>query len=129
MLAVFDQRPRQGIGKDAGGKLEGETRALALLSDGVAGFQPAFDRQAGIRMAGEINVTCLVQLAHRLKTMIAVGRPVAIVVAHDHDRIEEAADLLNHRHQSLDVWFLGIALIGRVLDALDGKHGDNDECP
>ena len=56
--------------------------------------------------------------------MIAVGRPVAVVLPHDDQRIEKAADLLDHRHQSLDVGLRRIALVRRRLDAVDRQRDD-----
>ena len=54
--------------------------------------------------------------------MVAVRRPVPVVVPDEHDRIEEAADLLDHLHQPLDVRLRRIALIRRRLDAVDRQR-------
>ena len=59
---------------------------------------------------------------HRLQPVVAVGRPVAIVVADDDDRIEEAAELFDHRHQPLDVRIRRVALKRRRLDAIDRQR-------
>ena len=56
--------------------------------------------------------------------MVAVRRPIAIVLANQHQRIEEAPDLFDHRHQFLDVRVRRIALIGRGLDLVD-RQGDD----
>ena len=50
-------------------------------------------------------------LAQRLQTMIAVRRPVAVVLADGDDRIEEAAELFDDIDQPLDVRLRWIALI------------------
>src|SRR4029453_4909582 len=62
------------------------------------------------------------QLLHRLQSMIAIGRPVLVVVMDEDDRIEKATDLLNHRHETFHVRLGWIALIRCRLDALD-RHG------
>ena len=49
------------------------------------------------------TIVCAPSFSHRLQAMIAVRRPVLVVVANEHDRIEEAADLLDDGHQPLDV--------------------------
>ena len=57
------------------------------------------------------------ELLQRLQPVVAVRRPVLVLVADRDDRIQEEADLLDHRHQPLDVRLGGIALVGRRLDA------------
>ena len=64
------------------------------------------------------------ELLHRLQPMVAVRRPVLVVVADRDDRIEEAADLLDDAHQPLDVRVRGIALEGRRLDACDRQRDE-----
>ena len=52
------------------------------------------------------------------------GVQYAIVLADQDERIEEAADLLDHRHQFLDVRLGRIALVGRRLDFVDRQRHD-----
>jgi hypothetical protein len=43
------------------------------------------------------------ELLQRLQAVVAVRRPVALVLTHHDDRIEEHADLFDDAHQALDV--------------------------
>ena len=64
------------------------------------------------------------ELLQRLQPMVAVRREVLAVLAHDDDRIEEAADLLDDRHQLLDVRVGRVALVRRRLDAVDRQRDE-----
>ena len=61
-------------------------------------------------------------LAQRLQTMVAVRRPVAVVLADGDDRIEKAAERLDDVHQPLHVRLRRIALEWRRLDAIDRQR-------
>ena len=63
------------------------------------------------------------EFLQRLQPMVAVGREVLVVLADRHDRIEEDADLLDDRHQLLDVRIGGVALVRRRLDTIDRQRG------
>ena len=69
------------------------------------------------------------ELSHRLQAMVAVRRPVAVVLADRDDRIEKAAERLDHVHQPLDVRLRGIALKRRRLDAVDRQRGEQHRRP
>ena len=67
--------------------------------------------------------------SHRLQAMIAVRRPVARLAvfdffAHDDDRIEKAAELVDHAFKLARVRIGQIALIGRRLDLVDRQRGE-----
>ena len=66
------------------------------------------------------------QLPHRLQAVVAVRRPVAFLVPHDDEGIEEAADLLDDGHQALHVRLGRIALIRRRLDGVDRQRDQQD---
>jgi len=51
--------------------------------------------------------------------VIAIRRPVAIVVTNHDERIEKAVECFDHRHQPLDMRVRRVALKGRRLDAID----------
>ena len=65
------------------------------------------------------------KLSHRLKPVIAVRRPIAVVLPDRDDRIEESAERLDHGHQPLDVRLGRIALIRRRLDAIDRQRSQD----
>ena len=64
------------------------------------------------------------ELLHGLQAVVAVRRPIAVVLANQHERIEEAPDLLDHGHQFLDVRLGRIALVGRRFDLVDRQRHD-----
>jgi hypothetical protein len=61
--------------------------------------------------------------------MVPVRRPVAGVLVHDDDRIEEEADLLDDAHQALHVGVGGVALVGRGLHAIDRQARQDERSP
>src|SRR5450759_5224513 len=107
----------------AGASAEMSSRAAieaCLTMVGYFTLRPARRRRTSRRLQREP------QLLQRLKTMIAVRREVLAVLADRDDRIEEAADRLDHPHQPLDVRVRGVALIRRRLDAIDQQCRDQE---
>jgi hypothetical protein len=66
------------------------------------------------------------EATHRLQPVIAVGSPVAVTVANDDERIEEAIERFDHRHQPLDVRIRRVALKRGRLDPVDRQRDDED---
>ena len=78
---------------------------------------------SGIRMAG---MTLALSLVEHGAPVVAVGRPVdAGPRRHDHHRIHEAVDLLDHLLQPLGVGRREIALVGGGLDLLERQEAED----
>ncbi len=69
------------------------------------------------------------QGAQRLQSMIAIRRPVFVVLANGDDGIEKPAERLDDVHQTLDVRLRRVALKWCGLDPIDRQRGEQHRRP